>query len=277
MKEAIRKEYIFKDPELGSADTVPKYVSARFSSCGCDLFGIIMLPDGRFEGPRPCVIFSHGYPGQSVLDDIANALCRAGCVTVTYHYRGSWGSKGKYLFTNDIEDLKNITEYMRTEGAEKYRVDPDRIYLAGHSVGGFSTINAGKDLAYVRGLVLMAPYDPTAYVGTEKENMLKMLCAFNDMLVSDGTEALFENITENIDDISFINAADKLSEKNVLLVTAALDAIAPPADMAEPLWSRIKEKEGVIHRIKEYSAEHGLYGARTNVSYDIAEFIEETI
>ena len=276
MSALINREYIFRDPELGDSATVPKYVSARFVSCGCDLFGIIMLPDGRFEGPRPCVIFSHGYPGQSVLDDMANALCRAGCVTVTYHYRGSWGSKGKYLFTNDVEDLKNITEYMRTEGAEKYRVDPERIYLAGHSVGGFSTINAGKDLDYVRGLVLLAPYDPTAYLGTDKENMLKALCAFNDMLVSDGTEALFNNIEENADDISFINAADKLSGRNVLLITASLDLIAPPADMAEPLWEKL-ESRGAVQRKKEYAVEHGLYGARTKVSDDIAEFIEDTL
>ena len=46
--------------------------------------------------------------------------------------------------------------------------------------------------------------------------------------------------------------------------------------MAEPLWEKL-ESRGAVQRKKEYAVEHGLYGARTKVSDDIAEFIEDTL
>ena len=54
------------------------------------LYGIAYLPSG--EGPHPCVLLLHGFPGNEKNLDLAQTLRRAGCAVVQFHYRGCWAS-----------------------------------------------------------------------------------------------------------------------------------------------------------------------------------------
>ena len=89
-------------------------------------------------GPHPTVILLHGYPGVERNLDLAQAMRRAGINVLYFNYRGSWGSSGTFSFANAQEDVLSAIGYLRTpDVALRLRIDPTRIALVGHSMGGW--------------------------------------------------------------------------------------------------------------------------------------------
>jgi acetyl esterase/lipase len=53
------------------------------------------------------------------------------------HHRGSWGVSGNFSFQHAIEDADTQVDWITfAEVAPKYHVDPKRIVVIGHSMGG---------------------------------------------------------------------------------------------------------------------------------------------
>jgi len=89
-------------------------------------------------GPHPTVILLHGYPGVERNLDLAQAMRRAGINVLYFNYRGSWGSSGTFSFANAQEDVQSAIGFVRTpDVALRLRIDPTRIALVGHSMGGW--------------------------------------------------------------------------------------------------------------------------------------------
>ena len=86
-------------------------------------------------GRHPVVIICHGFPGNERNMDLAAALRRVGFHVMTFHYSGSWGSDGNFSLGNCLEDLETVFDHVVKE--EELHADPDRIFLWGHSMGGF--------------------------------------------------------------------------------------------------------------------------------------------
>ena len=103
----LKPEYLFEDKVVADSCPLSDYGTLDVVSGGSHLYGEIMWPDGSFAEGRPCVIVFHGYPGSARNDDISHALCRMGCVVMSPHHRGAWGSEGKYLLSHCIEDAVN--------------------------------------------------------------------------------------------------------------------------------------------------------------------------
>jgi pimeloyl-ACP methyl ester carboxylesterase len=112
------------------------------------------------------VILLHGYPGVERNLDLAQAMRRAGMNVLYFNYRGSWGSQGTFSFANAQEDVLSAIGYLRSpDVARRLRIDPTRIALMGHSMGGWlaflgAAANPGiacvagieaADMTYVRG------------------------------------------------------------------------------------------------------------------------------
>ena len=96
--------------------------------------------------PHPTMLFLHGFPGNEQNLDLAQAARRAGWNVLTLHYRGSWGSTGAVSFAHAVEDSRNALAFLRRpENAARYRIDPRRIVVAGHSMGGFMAARASAD------------------------------------------------------------------------------------------------------------------------------------
>lgn len=145
MNRRLQLEYLFKDrpydPNVSPAD----YDMLCAESGGARIYGEILWPDGGFAEPRPCVLLSHGYPGVARNDDLAFALRRIGCVVVVLHHRGAWGSEGQYLVSHCVEDVIRVYEQIRSPAfCQQYCVDPNAIFLAGHSMGGNSVLQAAR-------------------------------------------------------------------------------------------------------------------------------------
>ena len=206
MSSNLNLDYLFSDPEELDPTALPDYTTLDFVSNGSHIYGEIMWPSANFPKPHPCVIMLHGFPGTARNDDISHALCRIGCVVLVPHNRGAWGSQGKYLITNCIEDAQNLAEYAHSEEfTNKYNVDPSQIFLLGHSMGANSALNAGRKLDWIGGIIMLTPYDPTRYLNRNKESYFRSLLEEGKILQSDGIDAIYEDVVINQDEILFFD------------------------------------------------------------------------
>ncbi len=99
-------------------------------------------------GPHPVVILLHGFPGNERNLDLAQDMRRTGWDVLYFNYRGSWGTPGNFSFSHGIEDTAAALAYLRQpDVAKKLRLDPTRIVLIGHSMGGFMTVQGAADPA----------------------------------------------------------------------------------------------------------------------------------
>jgi uncharacterized protein len=105
-------------------------------SHGDALYGVFYEAAGA--GPHATVVLLHGFAGFEQNADLAQSMRRAGWNVLIFHYRGAWGSQGAFSFHHCIEDVEEVLRYLRTStNAQVLGVDPKRIVLVGHSVGGF--------------------------------------------------------------------------------------------------------------------------------------------
>lgn len=127
-------------------------------SHGARLNAVMYLASGA--GPHPTVLLLHGFPGNEKNLDLAYAIRRAGWNVLIPHYRGSWGSEGNFSFAHAIEDAKAALEFLRDPAnAKKYRTDPGRIVLIGHSMGGFLALYTAAHDPDVAGAAAIAAWN----------------------------------------------------------------------------------------------------------------------
>ena len=107
------KAYVTKDIEQMKLDdrNFPNIIELGFTSHGSDLCGVMLTPQGK--GPHPTAILLHGFPGYDDPIDLAHALRRCGMNILRFHYRGSWGVKGSFSFSNCMEDVKSAIDFLR--------------------------------------------------------------------------------------------------------------------------------------------------------------------
>lgn len=279
MSSNLNLSFLFSDPEELDPTALPDYTTLDFISNGSHIYGEIMWPAKNFPKPHPCVIMLHGFPGTARNDDISHALCRIGCVVIVPHNRGAWGSQGKYLITNCIEDAVNLAEYAHSkEFTEKYNVDPDQIFHLGHSMGANSALNAGRKLDWIRGIIMLTPYDPTRYLNRAKESYFRSLLEEGKILQSDGINAIYEDVVVNKDEIAHPKAFEQVQDKNMIVIGGTYDSVSPINEMILPLWKLLENhKTNAVQKRLEYPTEHGLFGRRINVINEIANFIETVL
>lgn len=122
-------------PQNEPLPTPPNGVTAvEFASDRLRLKAWINLPDERTHRKYPAVLFLHGGFGFGVEDwEMTKPFRDAGYVVLTPMLRGENGQAGNFtLFYDEVEDVLAAEKYLRNQRF----VDRDRIFVAGHSVGG---------------------------------------------------------------------------------------------------------------------------------------------
>lgn len=162
-------------------------------------------------------------------DQTASAFWQAGVLTMYPSFRGGSGNPGHYetLF-GEVDDILSAYEY----AASLPYVDPDRIYLGGHSTGGTRALLAAEHTDKFRTVFCFGAVDEIKYhnnsqftfdTGIEEEFIMRSPIYWLDdvktptFLIegSDGNSANLENIrkTSNNDNIHcyIINGEDHFS------------------------------------------------------------------
>ena len=266
----------FIEFEEDEHESFPEIFELNIISGGCHLYGYLLSPDKRMPGPYPTVIMSHGFPGYTTNNDLELALMRMGCVVIHMNHRGAWGSEGNYLFTNLKDDLIAIAKWAHNPAiADQYAIDRDNIFLVGHSMGGQTVLNAAKDLTFIKGVAAMAAYDiGAAFRYRMEKDLFLMIETEGQCLKMNSASEVYENALNNQPELSVLNRYDELAKRNVLLIEAAYDTIAPPDKMLRPLADKLTELNGNV-TYQSIKSNHSFVGQRMKLSKLVGEWMEE--
>ena len=270
----LAKAYLAADRPAEGEATISRSEALVFRSGGDRIYGQILRPNVAFGKGRPVVIFCHGFAGFTRMDDVAHALCRAGCVALVPHHRGAWGSEGKYTVANIIDDAVNLVDYVSSDDfSAKYGTDPKLVFLCGYSMGGNTVLHAAIRRPQVRGVIMQAPCDIAFCMRSmPKAEAFKFLSDNGlEVLRTDGAEALYGEIMAAADRLDFKTAAAKMKGRNVMLAVGRYDHVVP-RDPIDAFWSALDGKAAVRVR-KDYPTSHGFMGVRVSFAADIADFI----
>jgi len=218
---------IYTDPPADAAYPAGMAV-LHIPSHGVEINGVVYQPSGA--GAHPTLVICHGLPGNEKNLDLAQAVRRAGWNAVTFNYRGSWGSPGVYRFAQNLEDADAVLAYLRDPAnAARLGVDPKRIAIAGHSMGGWVTVHTAAHDHGLVGAVLISAADMGAMGGMPREKVVALMADNKETLAGVTAESMADEVIANAKAFGFSNAVAGLTGMP-LLVLSADDGLATQTD-----------------------------------------------
>jgi pimeloyl-ACP methyl ester carboxylesterase len=182
-------------------------------------------------GPHPVVILLHGFPGNERNLDLAQDMRRAGWDVLYFNYRGSWGTPGDFSFAHSVEDTGAAIAYLhQPEVARSLRLDPNRIVLIGHSMGGFMTVEAAAADPAIKAFATISAADMSgrmqAMLAMEKRS--DAIAAMAHGLAEEGMaplagcapDGLAKELADHAMSWPFLDKVDALKNRNALILTA---------------------------------------------------------
>jgi uncharacterized protein len=247
-------------------------------SHGSNLLGVFYLAAG--QGPHPTAVIFHGFPGYEQNLDIAQTLRAHGWNVLAMHYRGSWGVKGNFSFEHAAEDTDTEVHFLLDPAtAQKYRIDPHRIVVIGHSMGGYMAASAIAHNPQVAAAVLISAWN----IGEGFENRhqpdskpatladeAKSLSKDNDLAPLAGTNglALAREIRAHQQALNFLNLASQIAPRPVFVITAS-EGLAP----SDHAFAEALQKAGDTHVTeRHWDTDHSYSGQRAELANAILQW-----
>lgn len=218
---------IYTDPPADAVHPA-KMTVLHIPTHGVLINGVIYQPAGT--GPHPTLVICHGLPGNEKNVDLAQAVRRAGWNAVVFNYRGSWGSPGAYRFTQNLEDADAVLAYLRDPATSaRLGIDPKRIAIAGHSMGGWVAAHTASHDHLLTGAILISAAD-MGHLGQEPRDHLVADMADNMEGLSGVTaQSMADEDQANAKAFRMENATAGLTQTPLLVLTAD-DGLAPDSD-----------------------------------------------
>jgi len=270
------------DPVTSDPPTVDPAFPAAIEEVGIPsgesyMNGIVYVASGA--GPHPVVILLHGYPGHERNGDLAHALRRAGFDVLFFHYRGSWGSEGKFSFANARDDVVAALEFVRTERfAQKFRADPAHVVLVGHSMGGFLGLSVGADdpkvscVASIAGANLgrfgMAAADPA-----RRADLEKALGGWSGPIHGTSGKKLVKELVANASRWDTTQTAAKLAKRPVLLVAGVRDTVTAPPTHHDPVVAAFAAAGSTQAQAVVLDADHAFSDKRVALAHAVVDWL----
>jgi uncharacterized protein len=235
---------VISDPPKDS-DHPARMEPLQINSHGAMLNAVLYVAAGA--GPHTTVVLLHGLPGNEQNLDLAQAIRRAGWNTLTLHFRGSWGSGGQYSLANCIEDSQAVVAFLHDPKViQQYQLQPGRIVVIGHSLGGFLAAQLGANDPSLVGIGMFAAWD-VAHDGPimAKLSRPKLDAEFADLpgrVIGATGRSLVDEAVAHAKDWSFDTFAPGLAKHRVLIVTAHDSG----RDSGLKLVATLKERGGTV-------------------------------
>ena len=247
-------------------------------SHGSTLLGVFYLAAGA--GPHPTAIIFHGFPGFEQNLDIAQTLRAHGWNVLAMHYRGSWGVKGSFSFEHSAEDADAQVQFLLDPvNTQKYRIDPHRIVVIGHSMGGYMAASAIAHNPQVAAAVLISAWNigggfenrhqPESKPSTVADEA-KELTKDNNLAPLAGTSgmALAREILEHQQSLNFLSLASQIAPRPLFVITAS-EGLAP----SDHALAEAITKAGDTHVTeRHWDTDHSYSGQRAELATAILQW-----
>ncbi len=281
MERSQSSDPITMDPEPVDWAYPPAIATVVINSHGDDMNGIIYISQGA--GPHPTVVMLHGYPGDEKNLDLAQAIRRTGWNVLFFHYRGAWGSAGTLSVDHALEDVVSALDFLDLPASQRdYRVDPGRVALLGHSFGAYVALLSGAQLASVRRIAVMAPFNMGRWAYDHDQEAWAGMAADLEQgghgaIHSDFNAEQFAAMRAHPELYDPLTQADKFDGKSVLVVEGSRDRDAPPAEHCEPLVRQLQERGRANLTRGSLDADHVFSSARIALARLIAGWLADTL
>ena len=109
---------------------------------------------------KETIILLHGLPGNEKNLDLAETIRQSGKNVIYFNYRGSWGSQGEFLYSNCLQDISKVIDYLSNDIlSKKLRIKKSSFTLIGHSLGGGIAILHGIQDDRVKKIVALSCFN----------------------------------------------------------------------------------------------------------------------
>lgn len=231
---------IFTDPPADKAHPAAMTV-LHIPTHGVLINGLVYSASGA--GPHPTLVICHGLPGNEKNLDLAQAVRRAGWNAVTFNYRGSWGSPGPFRFAQNLQDADAVLAYLRDpSNASKLGVDPKRIAIAGHSMGGWVVAHTASHDHALMGAILISMADMGLVGDRPRAQAVAAMADDMETLADVTADSMVDELAAHAKEFVVAGTAPGLAQIPVLVITAN-DHLAGQADS---LVAAIKSKGGKV-------------------------------
>ena len=229
---------IFTDPPADRAHPAAMTV-LHIPTHGLLINGLLYSPAGA--GPHPTLVICHGLPGNEKNLDLAQAVRRAGWNAVTFNYRGSWGSPGPFRFAQNPQDAEAVLAFLREpSNAAKLGIDPKRIAIAGHSMGGWVVAHTAAHDHALSGAILISMADMGLTGARPRAQAVAAMADDMETLADVTAESMVDELAAHAKEFVVSGTAGGLAQIPVLAITAN-DHLASQTDA---LVAAIKAKGG---------------------------------
>jgi len=223
------------------------------------------------------MVLLHGLPGNEQNLDLAQAVRRAGWNVLTLHYRGSWGSPGRFSLAGAGEDVEAAMAYLRQpDTVAQYGVDLRRIVVAGHSMGGFFAARYAATHDGVAGVVLLDPWnigatgkDVAAHPETRQDAIADLGDDFGNSLAGTDAAALMAEAERHARDWDLLGTAPALAGKPVLIVGAEHGN----AGQVLPLAAALGAQRGAQVRAVTLPSDHAFADQRIGLAGIVVDWL----
>ncbi|GAB3825933.1 alpha/beta hydrolase family protein [Dactylosporangium cerinum] len=252
--------------------------AVTFTSGGETLAGVLHLPAGA--GPHPVVVLLHGFPGNERNFDLAQALRRAGHAALVFHYRGSWGMGGDYSWRHVLQDAATVVAAVRdNDFAATHRLDPARVAVVGHSLGGFAALMTAAADPGVRAAVSVAGFDLGTAAGLCADPAVRaevVEALGSDLLPLRGTsgEALVAELVAAGPAWRLAGLAPAFEDRPVLLVGTGRDPVTPHELHHSPLVQVYGSRPRIRLEHLVFPTDHALSDHRLELAATVIDFVD---
>lgn len=258
---------IFTDPPADK-DHPARMTVLHIPSHGVLINGVVYSPPGA--GPHPTLVICHGLPGNEKNLDLAQAVRRAGWNAVTFNYRGSWGSPGKYRFAQNLEDADAVLAYLRTpEVTSKLAIDSKRIAIAGHSMGGWVAAHTASHDPALSGAILISMGRMGGLGEMPREKVVELMAGNMEALAGVTAESMTDEVLAHAKEFRLDQRIITGLTKIPLLALTADDGLAPHTDeLVHAIQSKGGNKVKAIHVATDHSwSDKRVFLASTIISW----------
>ena len=265
---------LFRDPPVNissAAQTLPQAIPSR----GVNLNAVLYTAAG--PGPHPTMLLLHGLPGNEQNVDLAQTVRRTGWNVLTIHYRGSWGGPGTFRFEHCLQDAAAALDWIReAAGKPSLKLDPDRMVVVGHSMGGFVATHIAAQRPEVLGAALISGVDLGRAFGDGHGNRSTARVDENvgvsaglHILAGTSPQELANEARVNADRWRLTNYAACLADRPVLIVTSDDGFTAGSAALAHA----IRAVDGARLTLSHFAADHSYSDCRIGLQVAVLNWL----
>jgi len=224
--------------------------------------------------PHGTVLLLHGLPGYEINVDLAQSMRRAGWNVLIFHYRGTWGTEGTFTQSSAVEDTAEVVRFLREPAnAAKYRVDPQRLVVIGHSFGGFLAGYEGSHDPGIKAVAMISAVNMGKINANPRERETRLKRWESQLHPVRGATALglFDEAKRHAKEWDYVQWAAALSTHPVLLVEADDQN---HADM-QALAAALRQKASATLEETAMATDHSFSDHRIELQAIVVKWLEK--